>query len=263
MAVRFIRKQLVSPRMEDLAVLIGGFDSHNPMLPCILRANKFAVLARYDNFPHSSYEASHEVHYAAAGLVEKYYEYCKDNFAASEKMKCGSAALIDFNPIHATDVQLPAGGTFVVAHSLVEPQKGITAAINYNNRVFECRLAAIVLGIRLGMKQEDAVSKVKSLDDVEGLCVSFADSRGSSDPVLAIKEFLKEKPYTTGEIEEIIQESLESVFSSSSSSLDVLKATKHFKLLQRASHVYSEAKRVYAFKEAVSSKLRCAHLVNV
>ncbi|RZC85245.1 hypothetical protein C5167_041427 [Papaver somniferum] len=175
--------------------------------------------------------------------------------AISVMAKSGFAALIDFNPIHATDVQLPAGGTFVIAHSLAESQKAVTAATNYNNRVVECRLASIVLGIKLGMKPEEALSKVKTLSDVEGLCVSYADSRGSSNPVLAVKEFLKEEPYTAEDIQEIIQENLESVFSSSSSSLDVLKAAKHFKLFQRASHVYSEAKRVYAFKETVLSKL--------
>lgn len=37
------------------------------------------------------------------------------------------------------------------------------------------------------MKPKEAVSKVKTLSDVEGLCVSFAGSRNSSDPVLAVK----------------------------------------------------------------------------
>lgn len=57
--------------------------------------------------------------------------------------KSGFAELIDFNPIRATDVQLPAGGTFVIGHSLAESQKAVTAATNYNNRVVECRLAAV------------------------------------------------------------------------------------------------------------------------
>lgn len=57
--------------------------------------------------------------------------------------KAGFAELIDFNPIRATDVQLPAGGTFVIAHSLEESQKALTAVTNYNNRVVECRLAAV------------------------------------------------------------------------------------------------------------------------
>lgn len=63
--------------------------------------------------------------------------------AISIMAKSGFAELIDFNPIHASDVQLPAGGTFVIAHSLAESQKAVTAATNYNNRVVECRLAAV------------------------------------------------------------------------------------------------------------------------
>lgn len=55
----------------------------------------------------------------------------------------GFAELIDFNPIRATDIQLPAGGTFVIAHSLAECMKAVTAATNYNYRVVECYLAAV------------------------------------------------------------------------------------------------------------------------
>ncbi|XP_077231970.1 mevalonate/galactokinase family protein [Tasmannia lanceolata] len=175
--------------------------------------------------------------------------------AISVMAKSGFAELIDFNPVRASDVQLPAGGTFVIAHSLAESQKAVTAATNYNNRVVECRLASIILGIKLGMKPKEAVSKVKTLSDVEGLCVSFASSRDSSDPVLAIKEFLKEEPYTAEDIEEITEESLTSIFAKSATSLDVLRAATGFKLFQRATHVYSEAKRVHAFRDTVESKL--------
>ncbi|KAL0457519.1 UNVERIFIED_CONTAM: Galactokinase [Sesamum latifolium] len=175
--------------------------------------------------------------------------------AISVMAQSGFAALIDFNPIRGTEVQLPAGGTFIIAHSLAESQKAVTAATNYNNRVVECRLASIVLGIKLGMKPEEAIEKVKTLSDVEGLCVSFAGKNNSSDPVLAVKEFLKEEPYSAEDIEQITNAKLETIFANSPSSLDVLKAAKNFKLHQRAAHVYSEAKRVYAFKDTVSSKL--------
>lgn len=37
------------------------------------------------------------------------------------------------------------------------------------------------------MKPEEAILKVKTLSDVEGLCVSFAGKHGSSDPTLAVK----------------------------------------------------------------------------
>ncbi|KAM7463164.1 hypothetical protein LguiA_031285 [Lonicera macranthoides] len=175
--------------------------------------------------------------------------------AISIMAKPGFAELIDFNPIRKTDVQLPAGGSFVIAHSLAESQKAVTAATNYNYRVVECRLAAIVLGIKLGMQRQEAISKVKTLSHVEGLCASFAASRGSTDPVLAVKEFLKEEPYLAEDIEKITGESLTSMLANSPTSLDVLKAAKHYKLSQRASHVYSEAKRVHTFKDTVSSNL--------
>lgn len=55
----------------------------------------------------------------------------------------GVAKLIDFNPIHASDVVLPDEGTFVIANSLAESKKVVTAATNYNNRVVECQLAAV------------------------------------------------------------------------------------------------------------------------
>lgn len=45
----------------------------------------------------------------------------------------------------------------------------------------------ILLGINLGMKPQEAISKAKTLSDVEGLCISFASTRGSSDPALAVK----------------------------------------------------------------------------
>ncbi|XP_052149993.1 galactokinase [Oryza glaberrima] len=175
--------------------------------------------------------------------------------AISIMAKPGFAELIDFNPIHATDVQLPPGGTFVIAHCLAESKKAETAATNYNNRVVECRLAAIVLAIKLGMETKKAVSSVTTLSDVEGLCVSFAGKDGSSDPGVAVKKLLHEESYTTEEIEKITGQSLTSVFQSSQTSLDVLRAAKHFKLFQRAFHVYSEARRVYAFRDTVLSKL--------
>uniref|UniRef100_A0ACD5WFR6 Uncharacterized protein n=1 Tax=Avena sativa TaxID=4498 RepID=A0ACD5WFR6_AVESA len=158
--------------------------------------------------------------------------------AISIMAKPGFAELIDFNPIKATDVQLPPGGTFVIAHCLAESKKAETAATNYNNRVVECRLAAIVLAIKLGMDTTKALSSVTTLSDVEGLC-----------------NLLHEEPYTTEEIEKITGESLSSVFQGSQTSLDVLRAAKHFKLFQRAFHVYSEARRVYTFRDTVLSKL--------
>ncbi|GLT96968.1 hypothetical protein SLE2022_145580 [Rubroshorea leprosula] len=68
-------------------------------------------------------------------------------------------------------------------------------------------------------------------------------------------EYLKEEPYTAEEIEKITEEGLPSILRDTPTSLDVLKAAKHFKLHQRAAHVYSEARQVYAFKDTVSASL--------
>jgi hypothetical protein len=45
----------------------------------------------------------------------------------------------------------------------------------------------IVLAIKLGMEPEKAITTVKTLSDVEGLCTKFAGDHGSSDPGVAVK----------------------------------------------------------------------------
>lgn len=47
-----------------------------------------------------------------------------------------------------------------------------------------------------------------------------------------MQEYLKEEPYTAEEIEKITAKSLDLIFADSASSLDVLKAAKHYKLFQ-------------------------------
>jgi len=47
-----------------------------------------------------------------------------------------------------------------------------------------------------------------------------------------LQKLLHEEPYTAEEIEKITGESLTSVFKSSQTSLDVIKAAKHYKLFQ-------------------------------
>lgn len=52
-----------------------------------------------------------------------------------------------------------------------------------------------------------------------------------------LQEFLKEEPYTAEEIEIVTEEKLPSIFGNSPTSLDVLKAAKHFKLHQVLSYL--------------------------
>ena len=53
--------------------------------------------------------------------------------------------------IRAFDVVLPEGAVFVIANSLTVSNKAETAAGRYNMRVVECKLAAAVLAVTLGM----------------------------------------------------------------------------------------------------------------
>ncbi|KAH0808618.1 hypothetical protein GEV33_014173 [Tenebrio molitor] len=51
----------------------------------------------------------------------------------------GCAKLIEFGPLRSTDITLPGGAVFVIAHSLAKLNKAATA--DFNCRVVECRLA--------------------------------------------------------------------------------------------------------------------------
>ncbi|KAL2611609.1 hypothetical protein R1flu_023301 [Riccia fluitans] len=172
--------------------------------------------------------------------------------AISIMAKKGVAKLIDFNPIRATDVVLPRKGAFVIANSLTVSTKAVSAASEYNYRVVECRLAAMVLAVKLGMALEE-IQNVNTLSDIEGLCIAYADARGESSPLLAVEAHLHENPYTAHEIEDIIQVSLSDVFSKSRACLEVIDSAKSYHLLKRAKHVFSEAQRVYQFRDAVLS----------
>jgi len=50
-------------------------------------------------------------------------------------------------------VVLPEGAVFVIANSLTVSNKAETAAGRYNMRVVECKLAAAVLAVTLGMSK--------------------------------------------------------------------------------------------------------------
>ncbi|GAQ79665.1 Galactokinase [Klebsormidium nitens] len=171
--------------------------------------------------------------------------------AISIMAKPGVALLIDFNPVRATDVALPEGGTFVIANSLTESNKAETAAVNYNMRVVECRLAAMVLGLRLGLPKQE-VYAINTLGEIEDMLSAAAPGLGGEGPLPAVEAHLKPEPYVAEELEELLGEKLETIMKSSPTSLAVLAAAKHFALYKRAKHVFSEKERVYAFRDTAA-----------
>ncbi|XP_023240085.1 N-acetylgalactosamine kinase-like [Centruroides sculpturatus] len=147
----------------------------------------------------------------------------------------GSAKLIEFNPLRATDVHLPAEAAFVIANSCVEMNKAATS--HYNTRVVECHLAAQIIAKDNNLEW----NTFKKLGDVQkALGVSLEKM-----PEL-VDSSLHEQCYTRKELYEIFHYSpqeFERIFLT-----DNTIHLQEFKLYQRAMHVYKEAHRVICFK---------------
>ena len=73
---------------------------------------------------------------------------------------------IDFDPLTATPCELPTDGCFVVANSLVESNKYITASSCFNVRVMECILAARLLAKTLGIASWASIRTLKSVQEL-------------------------------------------------------------------------------------------------
>ncbi|XP_027277735.1 N-acetylgalactosamine kinase isoform X2 [Cricetulus griseus] len=101
----------------------------------------------------------------------------------------GTAKLIEFSPLRATDVKLPSGAVFVIANSCVEMNKAATS--HFNVRVMECRLAAKVLAKHKGLQWD----KVLRLEEVQTkLGVSLEEM------LLVTEDALHAEPYSREEI---------------------------------------------------------------
>eukprot|EP00045_Choanoeca_perplexa_P012302 m.133767 g.133767 ORF g.133767 m.133767 type:complete len:487 (+) comp15955_c0_seq1:525-1985(+) len=154
--------------------------------------------------------------------------------------EAGTAKLIEFNPIRATDVPLPKGAKFVIANSCVEANKYVTAGSCFNKRVVECRAAAMVLAKAKGL--EDPMSYRKLGQFQEKLYAKIEEA------IPAVNDHLHAEDYTQEEIATILgidQDTLKTQVLSPSTADQT-----HFALHARAQHVFTEASRVWAFKAA-------------
>ncbi|XP_066250328.1 N-acetylgalactosamine kinase [Euwallacea similis] len=148
----------------------------------------------------------------------------------------GSAKFIEFEPLRSTEVRLPSGAVFIIAHSLSSLNKAATD--HYNCRVVECRLAAQIIAMKKGLDW----TQIKRLGELQKILSLTLD-----DMIQITKESLKETPYSKGDI---VRE-----LNTTSSLLDTMSLTpntrdlRSFKLYQRALHVFYEAKRVKKFHE--------------
>ncbi|XP_028563093.2 N-acetylgalactosamine kinase isoform X2 [Podarcis muralis] len=148
----------------------------------------------------------------------------------------GTAKLIQFNPLRATDVRLPEGVAFLIANSCVEMNKAATS--HFNIRVMECRLAAKLLAKSRGLDWK-AMAKLQEVQ---------VKLKLSLEEMLAVvEEVLHPAPYSIEEIGKNLGISSKELRTQilSQNTQDVTT----FKLYQRAKHVYSEAARVLEFKK--------------
>ncbi|XP_036432000.1 N-acetylgalactosamine kinase [Colossoma macropomum] len=152
----------------------------------------------------------------------------------------GTAKLIEFNPLRATDVKLPDGAVFVIANSCVEMNKA--ASSHFNIRVVECRIATKILAKTRGLEWSE-LQKLGGLQTELGL---------SLEKMLdLVEEVFHPEPYSREEICKLLEITTEQLCN------NILSANTqhvtHFKLYQRARHVYSEAARVLQFKAVCDS----------
>ncbi|KAK4305187.1 hypothetical protein Pmani_022907 [Petrolisthes manimaculis] len=147
----------------------------------------------------------------------------------------GEAKMIEFNPLKATAVQLPAGGTFVVANSLAQANKAANS--NYNCRVMECRLATKIIAKRAGLSWEN----YQRLGELQ-----VAVKKSLPEMVEMVKEILEPRPYTKQEVATLLDTTtnhLDNVVLSENT-----RDIQEFYLHDRALHVFSEANRVWEFR---------------
>lgn len=156
----------------------------------------------------------------------------------------GYASHIQFNPLRATPVQLPAGGVFVISNSFYQAPKAVTAATGYNLRVVEGRLAAKIVAKSFDLPNYLDYTSLQDLQHDLG-------DKSLEEMQVIMKERLHAEPYTTEEVERILNTPLkqETLFADRPAAAKVLEVNHEFRCLQRALHVYSEAERVLKFRE--------------
>ncbi|XP_063698470.1 N-acetylgalactosamine kinase [Culicoides brevitarsis] len=151
--------------------------------------------------------------------------------------KQGTAQYIEWNPLKATPVELPANAIFVIANSLSEANKA--ASHHFNQRVVECRLGCRLIAKKLNLSWRE----ITRFADLQALLKCSLN-----EMIQYAEKFLTEKSYNVNELLSIFEITEEDFHKNLLS-----HNTQHlqdFKLRQRALHVLQEAQRVEKFREA-------------
>jgi len=154
----------------------------------------------------------------------------------------GKALRIDFFPLRARPVSLPAGYTFVISHSLVRASKSATARSHYNLRVVECRLACALAA--------QAISRTIGRSVTAERLSNLAPEKlflPAEEAERIVHEALGENPWSSGEIAKKLGKTVKQLSDSYcrlQDSSPVPEPASGFKLWKRYRHVASEARRV-------------------
>lgn len=154
----------------------------------------------------------------------------------------GKALLIEFNPIRPTNVDLPSDAIFVISNTRIQANK--VAFASYNERVAECRLAAMLVAKAKGLDWKK-VRKLQHLQAALGLQLNEMHQVVSSS--------LHEETYSRSEVcslLDITETELESEYLN-----NMTKDMRSFELSKRATHVFREAERVYKFKDTSNTSI--------
>jgi len=155
----------------------------------------------------------------------------------------GTAKLIEFNPLKATAAELPEGAVFVVANCLREMKKSETAGTHFNVRVAEDRIACKMIAKAHGLDWRN----LSRLADVQTKL-----GKSLEEMVTLVQDKFHKNPYSRKEICEALEITEEEFVQNCLSPRPV--SVDQFKLRDRASHVYSEANRVWQYKQICDEK---------
>lgn len=174
----------------------------------------------------------------------------------------GSALFVSFVPgLTAQPIQFPKTTpelSFLIAQSFVQSDKQVTGPVCYNLRVVECSLAAAYLSAVVSKSTtplpKDAGPLGISLNGFHQKY--FKDSTKSVEAQLTelieiTKSTLTQTGYTREEIAPVVGMTVDELNTRFTSTFPV-RAT-HFKLRERALHVFSEALRVLQFMDLLSN----------
>jgi len=170
--------------------------------------------------------------------------------AISMTAKAGYAKHIQFDPLTAKDVKLPGGVSIVVANTLVESAKYVTAATCYNRRVMECVLAAKLLSHKLGQSW----TNVKRLRDVQE---QTTPNRSLEALAEAVRTHLSNDPYSADDVAAALSVSKSDLWKNCFEKLTAqveFPEGKELYLGKRAFHVFTETQRVLKFDSVANEQ---------